>query len=120
MSVRAPVGTLNVTLREVCIGRGLAAFVVGEGLLRDYLYFCLLSASNKLNDVAGAGTVFPSISRKQLVAFQIPLPPLSVQKEIVERLEKELGEIEKLKAAAERGLKAAENLRKAVLAEAFE
>ena len=36
------------------------------------------------------------------------------------RLEKELGECEKLKVAAERGLRAAENLRKAILAEAFE
>ena len=83
-----------------------------------FLY--LLASKNRLNEAAGAGSVFPSISKKQLDSFEIPLPPLEVQRKIVERLEKELGEADALKAAAERVLKGAENLRKAILAEAFE
>jgi type I restriction enzyme S subunit len=120
MSVRAPVGTVNITRSEICIGRGLCAFKLSQKVDREYLYYYLLSSKKYLDDVAGAGTVFPSISRKQLVEIQIPLPSLEVQREIVERLETELGEIEKLMAEAERGLKAAENLRKAILSEAFE
>ena len=120
MSVRAPVGTINITQREVCIGRGLAAIIVSEQVLRDYVFLYLLASKNRLNEAAGAGSVFPSISKKQLDSFEIPLPPLEVQRKIVERLEKELGEADALKAAAERVLKGAENLRKAILAEAFE
>lgn len=98
MSVRAPVGTLNITQRDVCIGRGLAAFNACESLNQDYLYFCLLAGNEKLNKVAGAGTVFPSISRSQLASFTFSLPPLTVQREIVARLEKELGEADALAA----------------------
>ena len=98
MSVRAPVGTLNITQRDVCIGRGLAAFNACESLNQDYLYFCLLAGNENLNKVAGAGTVFPSISRSQLASFTFPLPPPPVQREIVARLEKELGEADALAA----------------------
>ena len=98
MSVRAPVGTVNITRSEICIGRGLCAFKLSQKVDREYLYYYLLSSKKYLDDVAGAGTVFPSISRKQLVEIQIPLPPLEVQKEIVERLEKELGEADKVAA----------------------
>ena len=120
MSVRAPVGAINITQREVCIGRGLAAIIVSEQVLRDYVFLYLLASKNRLNETAGAGSVFPSISKKQLDSFEIPLPSLEVQKKIVERLDEARVRCDKLKVAAERGLRAAENLRKAILAEAFE
>ena len=59
------------------------------------------------------------LSAKDLHSVFMPLPPLPVQHEIVARLEKELGEIENLKAAAERGLRLAATLRAAILTEAF-
>jgi restriction endonuclease S subunit len=120
MSVRAPVGTVNITQREICIGRGLCTFVLSNKIFREFLYFYLLASKKYLNDVAGAGTVFPSISRKQLMDIQIPLPSIEVQKEIVAKLDAAKERCEKLKAAAERGLTAAQNLRKAILSEAFE
>jgi restriction endonuclease S subunit len=50
----------------------------------------------------------------------IPLPSLTSQDVIVAKLDAEKARCEKLKAAALRGLAAAEDLRKAILAEAFE
>ena len=50
----------------------------------------------------------------------IPLPPLPAQRAIVAKLDAAKERCEKLKAAALRGLAAAENLRKAILAEAFD
>ena len=119
MSVRAPVGTLNISVKDVCIGRGLAAFNVCDSLNRDYLYCYLLSAKDRLNKVAGAGTVFPSISRSQLVSFPVPLPPLTVQRAIVARLEKELGEADKLAAKFKRVAELADDAFKAELDETF-
>ena len=62
----------------------------------------------------------PSTNSEAIKLIQIPLPPLTVQREIVARLEKELGEVDKVGATAERVIREAENMRKSILAEAFE
>ena len=67
-----------------------------------------------------SGTKMPRGKRDWIKRFEFPLPPLSVQRAIVSRLDAAQARCEKLKAAAERGLRAAEDLRKAILAEAFE
>ena len=67
-----------------------------------------------------SGTTVPHISHKDIERFIIPCPPIPAQRAIVGKLESAKLKCEKLKAAAERGLRAAEDLRKAILAEAFE
>lgn len=66
------------------------------------------------------GGAQPNISQIKIKNLQIPFPSLSVQKEIVAKLDAAKERCEKLKAKAERGLRDAENLRKAILSEAFE
>jgi type I restriction enzyme S subunit len=63
---------------------------------------------------------YPSVTDSVVKCVSIPLPPLDIQREIVAKLEAVKAQCERLKTEAERGLKAAEALRKAVLAEAFE
>lgn len=63
MSVRAPVGDLNVAYEDCCIGRGLAA------ISSDHHSFCLYlmrSLKRKLDAFNGEGTVFGSINGKAL------------------------------------------------------
>ena len=67
-----------------------------------------------------SGTKMPRGKREWIKDFEFPLPSIEVQKEIVAKLDAAKERCEKLKAAAERGLRAAENLRKAILSEAFE
>jgi restriction endonuclease S subunit len=67
-----------------------------------------------------SGTKMPRGKREWIKDFEFPLPSIEVQKEIVAKLDAAKERCEKLKAEAERGLKAAENLRKAILSEAFE
>ena len=62
----------------------------------------------------------PGLSVCTLSIQEFPLPSLDIQREIVAKLEAVKARCERLKSEAERGLKAAEALRKAVLAEAFE
>jgi type I restriction enzyme M protein len=81
MSVRAPVGPVNLCTQEVCIGRGLAAIRSNETLLRDYLFYFLRNNQDKIR--GGDGAVFPSISREQIAEIEIPLPPLEEQRRIV-------------------------------------
>lgn len=67
-----------------------------------------------------SGTKMPRGKREWIKDFTFPLPSLDIQREIVGKLEAVKARCEQLKGEAARGLKAAEALRKAVLAEAFE
>lgn len=85
MSVRAPVGPVNLNNKHICIGRGLAAIRSGDKINPLYLYHILKSVEAKI--AGSGGLVFDNISRKDIEAIQIPLPPLSVQEEIVAEIE---------------------------------
>jgi restriction endonuclease S subunit len=85
MSVRAPVGPVNLCPEEICIGRGLAAIRPKEMLLRDYLFYFLRANQDRIRGADGA--VFPSISRDQIADLEIPLPALEEQRRIVEEVE---------------------------------
>ncbi len=87
MSVRAPVGTVNISNQKICIGRGLAAIRVSDKLNNMFLFY-LLKANEKYISSLGTGSTFKSINRNQISELEIPLPPLSVQQEIVEELDR--------------------------------
>lgn len=85
MSVRAPVGPVNIVKDDICIGRGLAAIRCLPSL--NYLY-CFYVLKNMEGQIKGnAGSTFSSINRDDICDIKIPLPPLSVQEEIVEEIE---------------------------------
>jgi type I restriction enzyme M protein len=86
MSVRAPVGPVNLATHRICIGRGLAAIRPVEGRLHtSYAFYVLRSLEAEITGDAGAA--FASINRGEIEKIQIPLPPLDVQNEIVAEIE---------------------------------
>ncbi len=85
MSVRAPVGPVNIVRDSICIGRGLAAIRCGQRVSYEYLFYILKSMEDSIKGNTGAA--FASINRKEIEAIQIPLPPLTVQEEIVAEIE---------------------------------
>ena len=88
ISVRAPIGALNIADRECCIGRGLAALTVNETLCdKDYLWHAIASKVDELNS-KGTGSTFKAISKSVLAETDIPLPSLDEQKIIAECLTK--------------------------------
>ena len=87
LSVRAPVGDINISDREICIGRGIAAIVPHNKIDLIYLYYYLTYSTFKIKRYS-SGTTFESIKKSDLENFQIPLPPLEEQKKIVELLQK--------------------------------
>lgn len=86
MSVRAPVGPVNIATQEICIGRGLAAIRPNKANPM-FLFNFLKSIESQIKGNGGA--VFDSISRKQIEKIKIPLPPLEVQKQLVAEADKE-------------------------------
>ena len=86
MSVRAPVGPVNLTNERICIGRGLAAIKPENGrLLTEYAFYLLRSIETEITGNAGAA--FATINKKEIQNIKIPLPPLAAQRELVAEIE---------------------------------
>ena len=77
MSVRAPVGDLNVAYEECCIGRGLAA-IHSKDNHQSYVLYTMFALREQLNIFNGEGTVFGSINQDALNSLPIMIPPVSV------------------------------------------
>lgn len=88
ISVRAPIGALNMANEKCCIGRGLAAITANEDVCdRQYLWYVLLSKVEELN-AKGTGSTFKAINRNILDETEIPLIPIDDQKQISDQLDK--------------------------------
>ena len=87
ISVRAPIGALNIANTECCIGRGLAALTVDETVCdKQYLWYGLASKVDELNS-KGTGSTFKAISKNVLAETEIPLPTIDIQKQISLKLD---------------------------------
>ena len=87
ISVRAPIGTLNIANLHCCIGRGLASVREIKGLsCYKYLYFFLLKSKEELQE-KGTGATFKAIGKDALLNFPILVPSIEEQSRIVEELD---------------------------------
>lgn len=73
MSVRAPVGDLNIANEDCCIGRGLAAIHSKDGH-QSFVHYTVLSLRPQLDIFNGEGTVFGCINRDALNNMEIVIP----------------------------------------------
>ncbi|MGN0442598.1 MAG: restriction endonuclease subunit S [Acutalibacteraceae bacterium] len=73
MSVRAPVGDLNVAHTDCCIGRGLAA-IHSKTNHQSFVLYTMFSLKKQLEVFNGEGTVFGSINRNSLNEMPIHVP----------------------------------------------
>ena len=80
--VRAPVGTVNINPRKICIGRGLASATPLAEISTDFLFHLLNARKTALAEQA-TGSTFISVTGEQIKELLIPLPPLQEQKKIV-------------------------------------
>ena len=88
----------------------------------DYLSVVLLASQNqkKLLDIGEAGATRQALTKGDLEVFQIPLPPLSVQKEIVARLDKLSENVKRLEANYKQIIANCDELKKSILKKTFE
>ena len=117
MSVRAPVGPVNFSTGRICIGRGLAIIRAGKKIDKEFLFNFLVMQENKI--IGNTGTVFNSISKSQIEAIQIPIPPLAEQKRIVAVLDKTFTAIDKIKNNTEKNLANTKELWQSYLQQSF-
>jgi len=82
LSVRAPVGEVNIADRDVCIGRGLMSINSNNN---TFLYY-LLKAYKSCICEKETGTVYGSVTRTDIAELELPFPSKEGQEKIAEIL----------------------------------
>lgn len=80
MSVRAPVGELNLNNQKLCIGRGLGAIRIKKGSSKFYFHF--LKFIQKKIEALGQGSTFKAITRTELKRIELPIPQVEEQEKL--------------------------------------
>ena len=77
MSVRAPVGALNIANNDCCIGRGLSALSSKIGSI-THLYYTMNDFRLKFERMNSAGTTFGSITKDELYNLPVVIPTKAI------------------------------------------
>ena len=99
LCVRAPVGIVNITQSEICIGRGLCALKPLDGNVNFYFY--LLQTIQESFENQSTGTTFKAISGDVVRNETISLPPLAEQQRIVAKIEELFSTLDNIQKALE-------------------
>ena len=83
--VRAPVGIVNITAREICIGRGLAVAMAFCNITASFLA-CWISARQRALVEKATGSTFLAVSVDQVNNLLVPIPPLQEQTRIIDAI----------------------------------
>ena len=118
LSSRAPIGKIAINKIPMYCNQGFKCVICGPELYNEYLYWWFYGKKEYLNSL-GTGATFPEISKTVVENINIPLPPLSEQRRIVERLDAAFAHIDELKAKAEKQLNEARQLFQAELTESM-
>lgn len=92
LSVRAPIGAVNIADQEYGIGRGLCAIRANKSN-NKYLYYLVICLNDELNSI-GTGSTYTAISVDEVENIKFPFPPIEEQKSIVKYIEFETTKID--------------------------
>ena len=95
LCVRAPVGEVNITDRNICIGRGLASLKPYKEISEIFLFYWLQAYKSRLVEKA-TGTTFIAVTTDVVKDLIIPLPPYNLQKSIIKTIEKIIAQLSQL------------------------
>ena len=114
LSVRAPVGALNIADQMYGIGRGLCAITPSPDLTRRFAYYTLRTAKAGL-DRASTGSTYDAVTVGDVGGLPFPLPPLPEQRVIVRYLDHVDERIRRYVSVKERLIALLEEERQAVI-----
>jgi type I restriction enzyme, S subunit len=77
VSVRAPVGDINMANQQCCIGRGVAAIRHKQGS-RSYTYYSMQGLTSHFDKYEAEGTVFGSINKQDFNSIPCIIHPLKL------------------------------------------
>lgn len=85
ISVRAPVGEINIADQDYCIGRGLAAIRFKNRIDPDYGWYAISFYKGQINRFA-QGSTFLAVNSNDIRSIEIPMLEESEQRKIAEIL----------------------------------
>ncbi len=94
LSVRAPIGAVNIADQVYGIGRGLCA-IQGSNMCQKYLYYTTLCLNKELNSL-GTGSTYTAVSVDQVENVVILMPSNKEQQAIADYLDRETTRIDTL------------------------
>ncbi|RKW22188.1 restriction endonuclease subunit S [Candidatus Gracilibacteria bacterium] len=112
------IGKVSIAGSDLTTNQQIHALQTEKNIIPEFLYYCLLSNKEKLKNQASSA-VLAILNKSRLSNFLIPLPPLSTQKLIVEKLDMIFAEIEKSKNLLEKNLQNVDEMNKSVLEKIF-
>ena len=83
---RVGLGKIFANDFDVCISQDSQGLIIKEGIDVNYLVWVLRDKVQEFKRVSQGSTI-QGVTKKQLSAMQIPLPPLEVQREVVAKIE---------------------------------
>ena len=98
LCVRAPVGVVNITQREICIGRGLCSLKPNAAINIDYAYHALTTYQSDFESKS-TGSTFKAISGSIIRNEVFVLPPLKEQHRIVAKIEAIFAQLDTIEAS---------------------
>ncbi len=105
LSSRAPIGKVCITRVPMYSNQGFKNVVCSDKLHPEYVYQYLFGKTEYLNSL-GTGATFKEISKATTEKITIPIPPISLQQEFAEKIEK----IEQQKKLIKRSIEETETL----------
>ena len=118
LSVRAPVGAINIADQEYGIGRGLCAIRPRTNQLeRHYAKYLLEVVRTELHVVA-TGTTYDAVTVDEVSNLTCVVPPFSEQKQIANFLDQKTQQIDALIAAEQRKIELLKEYRQSLISEA--
>lgn len=82
LSKRAPVGAVAISTVPMCTNQGFLNFVCGKNLLPTYLAYWFIANKRYLDAVAN-GSTYPELYKGDLFEFEMAIPPMQQQKDIL-------------------------------------
>ncbi|WP_323895765.1 restriction endonuclease subunit S [Aeromonas veronii] len=116
-SSRAPIGYVAIAANEISTNQGFKNFVFSNEIVSTYAYYYLKSIRG-LAESLGTGTTFKEISGATAKTLPFVIPPFAEQKEISDRLDILLAQVEATQARLARIPDIIKKFRQSVLAAA--
>jgi type I restriction enzyme S subunit len=114
----ATAGQVGILRIESTTNQAVCAIFPSSKHVPEFLYYQLLGMKEEMVSQAQGGAQ-PNISQIKIKNLRVCLPPLSIQREVVARLDGAKAKAERLEAKAREGVAVCETMRKAILKEAF-
>ncbi|MEM1578039.1 MAG: restriction endonuclease subunit S [Candidatus Pacearchaeota archaeon] len=119
--VRPTRGAVALINKKIAVSSAFTILKPKPFLNLKFLFYCL-AYNSKFFEYLGLrqkGSNYPSCREKDIFNFEIPLPPLEIQKRIVARIEELFAKIDKAKELREKAKEETEQIFPSVLQEVF-